>query len=345
MGCDRDPLVRVYEAPKDPPIARATPPRMAAKVEGPTRFLIAIIPIKDQVYFVKAQERPPKLDELSDGMRQIASKAKLGEDGKIDWALPNSWTEKPGTGIASANFEVATDADPITLTVTPLAGPSGDATWESYLETNVNRWRRQLSLPEVSYAEQKDSLTEIRREGSKDLAWIFDLQTEDQESAESAAPEKTTNTPPASPEDSFALKFDTPEGWVAGATNQFRMAAFAVKEGDEKAEVTVSNAGGDQLSNVVRWQREVCTELSKEKIDALAKEAIEEALNVKTSHGVEGTLYSVSGPEGESQEVILAAILPLADNKSSLFVKLKGPAKVADAHRERLMQFISSMKW
>ncbi len=345
MGCDRDPLVRVYEAPKDPPIAKALPPRMASQVDGPTRFLIAIIPIDDQVYFVKAQDRPKKLDGLAEGMRQIASKAKAVEGGKIDWALPESWTEKPGTGIAIANFEVASDATPIALTVTPLAGPSGDSTWESYLESNVNRWRRQLSLPEVSYAEQKESLTEIQREGSKDVAWIFDLQTEDKESADVAAPDKSNNTPSASSKDAFSLKYETPEGWVAGATNQFRMASFSVKEGEATAEVTVISAGGDQLSNVARWQGQVSAELPKEKIDDLTKEAIEKASKVKTAHGVEGMLYLLLGPEGDSQPAILAAILPLADNQTSLFVKLTGPAKVAEAHRERLIQFISSMKW
>ncbi len=201
-----------------------------------------------------------------------------------------------------------------------------------------------MSLPEVSYAEQKESLTEIQREGTKDVAWIFDLKTEDKESAEVAAPDKSNNTPSASPK--ILSRSNTKRRRLGGgATNQFRMASFSVKEDESTAEVTVISAGGDQLSNVARWQGQVSAELPKEKIDDLTKEAIEKASKVKTAHGVEGMLYLLLGPEGDSQPAILAAILPLADNQTSLFVKLTGPAKVAEAHRERLIQFISSMKW
>jgi hypothetical protein len=346
LGCDRDPMVRVYEAPKDPVIARPVPPQRTAQLDGPTRFLIAVVPIGDQVYFIKAQDQPKKLDGIVDGLRQIASKMKRAEGGEIDFALPESWSRKPGTGIAMATLEVTAGAEPISFLVTELAGPS-DSVWESFLEPNINRWRRQLSLPEISYAEQSKSLIRVDREGAETPAWIVDLQTEATgvDNAQSEPSAKKPTTPKGPSADAFDLKFETPEGWVRGATNQFRIASFEIKEGDSTGEVTVVSAGGDQLSNVARWQGQISPELSKEKIDELSKQAIDRAFKVKTSHGVEGKLYSLVGPEGELQPAILAAILPLANSNTSLFVKLTAPAKVADAHRARLTEFLSSMKW
>ena len=55
FGCDRDPMVRVYDAPKDPVAATKT----AAE---PKRFLIAIIPEGESAFFIKASDKPDRLD-------------------------------------------------------------------------------------------------------------------------------------------------------------------------------------------------------------------------------------------------------------------------------------------
>lgn len=344
-GCDRDPMVRVYEAPKDPEIVRPIPPRMAAKLEGPTRFLIAMVPIDGQVYFIKAQARPEKLDGMLEGLRQIASNMKPADTGEIDWALPEGWTKSPGTGIAMAVLQAPSDDEPVSFAVTKLAGPSSEVTWDSYLEDNITRWRAQLSLPENDFAEQKKSLIRIDRKGTVVPAWIVDLRTEAIENTATDASPQPSKPSLDSPPKQIDLKFDTPDGWNPGASNSIRIASFNIVEGDATAEVTVIIAGGDRLSNIARWQGQLSNDVSSEQITELTKQVIEKALKVTTAHGVEGTLYSLVGPEGDSQRATLAAILPLKDNDSSLFVKLSGPAKVAEAHRERLTQFISSMKW
>jgi hypothetical protein len=69
----------------------------------------------------------------------------------ITYQVPDGWTEfppKPG-GFRVANFKVGQSADgrPVEATVSPLSGRSGS------LLDNVNRWRKEVSLPELAESE------------------------------------------------------------------------------------------------------------------------------------------------------------------------------------------------
>lgn len=73
-----------------------------------------------------------------------AASAKSGS--KIHWETPQGWTELAPTGTREANFKVG--GDPKTeCYLTRLAGSAGG------LESNINRWRSQISLPPLSAAE------------------------------------------------------------------------------------------------------------------------------------------------------------------------------------------------
>jgi len=64
--------------------------------------------------------------------------------GKFEWQLPAGWRDLPATPMRTANFEVATDVE-CYLTVLPGGGGG--------LAANLNRWRRQMSLPPQTDAE------------------------------------------------------------------------------------------------------------------------------------------------------------------------------------------------
>jgi hypothetical protein len=150
-----------------------------AQVQGPTRFLIAIVPIKERVFFLKASERPENLDGLDEPLKKIAQAAKSNEDGEIDWALPEGWLKKPGSGpMVSFVLQAPVEAGSVNFTATELPGPATQNDWDSYLEANINRWRGQLSLPSNTIAEQKPKLIQIDRPDSP-AAWIVDLRTQD----------------------------------------------------------------------------------------------------------------------------------------------------------------------
>ncbi len=125
-----------------------------------------------------------------------------------------------------------------------------------------------------------------------------------------------------------------------------RVASFVVAEGDSKGEVTVIIAGGDREANVVRWQGQVSPGADPGKVQELAKQAVANAKEVKSGRGIVGLLYSLRGPDGENPPTMLAAMFPLEENSSSsVFVKMTGDAKLAEAHRERLIHFIESLEW
>lgn len=68
------------------------------------------------------------------------------EGGGLHWATPVGWSELATSQLRQANFKVG-DAGQAECYLTILAGDGGG------LEANVNRWRKQMSLPEASAAE------------------------------------------------------------------------------------------------------------------------------------------------------------------------------------------------
>ncbi len=221
-------------------------------------------PVGDQVYFLKASDRPEKLDGLEPALKEIATAMKAGESGEIDWGLPEGWLKKPGTGpVVSAVLQSPVESGSVNFTVTQLSGPPNPDAWDNYLEVNINRWRGQLSLPPNTIAEQKPDLVKIDREGLES-AWLVDLRTDDATSPPNPTPQQNTlpsdspgpissNSSPASSKP----KYKTPEGWTDEGPKGMRVASFVVAEGDSKGEVTVIIAGGDREANVVRWQGQV----------------------------------------------------------------------------------------
>ena len=347
VGCDRDPMVRVYDVPKVPVVA--------SNFESvPKRFVIAIIPDGDRAFFIKASDQPERLESFLESLRQIAADFKIGEDKKPVWKLPEGWQANPGTGIASAILEVSADGAPVQFTVTELPMPTSKEDLDSYLESNINRWRGQLGLPPNSIAEQRPKITEVPRGEGTWPAYLIDLQgisstrllpmRKGIETAKSESPKKA-NLTVESP-----LKYVSPVGWMDEGTTSMRAASFSLDGDKSKGEVTVVFASGDRLSNVERWQGQLNPSGEAEFIRISAAKVVENAITIKSASGIEGQLYSLLGPEGESQPAMLAAIFPMDprstdERKSSVFVKLTASAKIAVENRDKLIAFIESLKW
>ncbi len=339
IGCDRDPLVRIYDVPK-------APVAVTKDTTQPKRFLIAIVPEGNTAYFIKASDDPDRLESLTDPLRQIAAGFKLDEDKKPIWSVPEEWKVLPGNEIATAILEAPTDSQPVRFVVTALTFSQD---WESYLELNINRWRRQLGLPENSFAEQKADLVEVARDKAVLPAYLLDLLGES-----SAQPPRMGGGPPpiappsvekTSPPRKAGVTYVAPEGWNDVGASGMREASFKIAKETSKGEVSVIFASGDRLSNVERWlgQLNPSSETSANK--EAATKAIENATAIKSAKGVVGQLYSLLGPEGESQTAMLAAVLPMEQGEMSVFVKLTGSAQLAEENRDKLIQFISSLQW
>lgn len=80
--------------------------------------------------------------------------------GDVTWVVPKGWLEKPGSGFRYATF-VVPGAGSMTgdLSVTVLEGTAGG------LLSNVNRWRGQLGLSDLTDAQLPESSKNIRPGG------------------------------------------------------------------------------------------------------------------------------------------------------------------------------------
>lgn len=89
----------------------------------------------------------------------------------LKYAAPPEWREVPGgSGLTAASFTVGEGAQAARVLVTPLAGgmPGG-------LLGNVNRWRSEVRLPEITEAELKGTpIRDVRVAGAE--AKYLDLQ-------------------------------------------------------------------------------------------------------------------------------------------------------------------------
>jgi hypothetical protein len=236
----------------------------------------------------------------------------------------------------------------VRFTVTELPMPPAKEELDSFLESNINRWRGQLGLSANTIAEQRPDLLEVAREGESRPAYVVDMtgassgQPPMGMGAASAPvpPRKQVKEPEESP-----VKYTVPEGWKDQGPSGMRIASFAIGDESTKGEVTVIIAGGDRLSNVERWQGQLNSAAEVEANKASASQAIESATKIQSAKGIEGQLYSLLGPEGDEQPAMLAAILPSGQGDSSVFVKLTGNAQLAEENREKLIAFISSLEW
>ena len=405
LGCDRNPSIRVYEVPRsanssqlanaksaapNAPFAQGMPPGIQPGMSqqapsGPRRFLIAVIPNQESVIFIKSSDTPQRLDGFTDSLAEVAKSFRFdGSSEKPTWTLPAGWTETPTTdGIAMAKFQATSqqaDTQPVDFTVSQLPKPLAASEWPDYFEQNVNRWRKQLGLPQVSLAESQSLMTELPRDGSELPAYLIDLRNEsktDEQTSTPKTPNSVASTSPKSsptsspssalpsspmappdastPRTESKLKYDLPDGWTDEGARGMRAASFSFegkRDSDtepSKGEVTVIFAGGDRLANVVRWQGQMAPDKSKDEQQAVAEKAIGDAIDVTAAGGATGQLYTLRGSDDPDSPSMLAAIIPQSPNAekndSSVFVKLTAPAWLADQHQSRLVQFIQSLQW
>lgn len=366
-GCDSEPEIRVYEVAKKQSNTQA----------APARILAAIIPLKKSVYYVKATEAPSRFTTTFDELKSVVEKLTFSANDEPQWTLPEGWDQLPGSGISIATLQVSKISPPIRFAVTVLGGP--ESNWDNYLEENVNRWRGQLGLENVGLKEQRESMTEIKRDGAPVPAYIVDITGSRSTDAPSGmrapflesmgmAPTSDANNPSLStlPEDSplgnaggsavpgaasasaeptpSPLKYQAPSNWTFRGAGSFRLATFEIEKDGEKGEVTVSSARNNLAENAAMWQTQVDPEATEEIRQASIAQSLSEVESVKFEKGDGQLILFRKGTEDDSA-AILIAVIPTESPEESLFVKLKGNLKLAKSERQSLIDFATSIRW
>ena len=151
-GCgDPDDGIREYTVKRDPGLGAGKP---KAKPKPKHRMLAAIIPAGGKIWYFKITGRDGHVNAFTKQFVNFIGSVDF-KDGKPTWKKPDTWRKLPDDDPRNnrgdafrerhATLLVDPDDDSLDLAVTTLPDPGGDRT--EYMLLNINRWRKQLSLP------------------------------------------------------------------------------------------------------------------------------------------------------------------------------------------------------
>jgi hypothetical protein len=320
-GCGAPEEIEHYRAPKSEPLVLSA--------AGPVRLVVAVVPHEEQTWFLKLTGPPPEVEEHRKEFDQFVSSVHFTgkEDPPVEWKVPEGWKTEAAGPQRYATFRFGKD-DALELAVTHFGAEIRE------LLPNVNRWRGQIGLPEIGEDEVGKFVHEIKVDGGK--ATVVDM------TGPGAAPGKRTppfargaagggaQAPAGGPE------YTVPAGWtkVPQPTTPFAVAEFTITEGNRRALVTISLAGGDPVANVVRWRGQL-------QMPPASEDEVSKDLRPIVVDGTPGQYADLTGPEEAGRQRILGVIVPRAGQ--SWFFKMRGPADLVEGQKAAFETFLKSV--
>ncbi len=335
IGCGFEPEIRQYSIPRK---KKATANQPSS---SPQLLLAAILPKDKDAWGLKLMGAPEIIQPLEEPFRKMLSEMTFDTAGSPKWKLPEGWRQGQGDQFTFASI-FPTSEDVPRITISKLAAPDDltESTWREYVAMNVNRWRGQLNLAAQPFEEMQAYLQPLDALAQPPLGAYF-LTLNGNSSGAGRGPammsmqRKGEDTRPPSKVD-----YKLPDGWTdATSPGEMRMASFKIHADNGPADVSVMAVGGDERSNVERWQQQLTPEVAQGRV----KEVLDKAQQIVVNE-IPSKVYYLTDDAAENKEAILAAIIPWQAT-NSLFVKLKGPASIAEANRQKFLDLVSSLKW
>ena len=337
-GCQPTDEIQRHEVPKRDAIQLAvSDDDVPQEVGEPTdRVLGAMVMQGDRAWFFKGVG---KLQQFKDGVTeqfdQLVASLRFDNGPRPTWELPEGWSEEAGSGMRVANLRV----DELEFSVTPLPLRGGDE--RGYLVSNINRWRRQLSLGPLSSSELTLQTRKISTADGLDATLVdFEGRLDAGTLPPMAAGGRTGPTQRSGPStggrgSDKQISYQTPEGWDEQPAGGMRQAAFSITSDEGGAEVTViplGPAAGDLLSNVNRWREQVGLERLNS-VDEISAETVK-------IQGQEATYVQIDGAQDRG---MLAAML--SQGGRIWFFKLLGDQPVVDQQQAAFRAFLASVRF
>jgi hypothetical protein len=323
-GCPARDEIEHYRAPKSEPLA--------VKPSGPVRLLVATVPREDETWFFKVTGPPGEVDENRKDFDQFLGSVRFTgkADPPVEWKPPENWRAEPAQPPRYATYRFGKD-EAIELSVTKFPGEAGK------LLPNVNRWRGQIGLPEISEDELAKVVSETTVGGAK--ATLVDMTGPGAKAGQRTPPfvhppmGGATTAPAAR---GGMPEYSAPPGWEKAEqpTTPFAVAEFTIRHGGERALVTISLAGGDPLANIMRWRSQLGMPEASE--DEVKKE-----VRPITVDGNAGQFVDLVGPESGGRQRILGVIVPRGGQ--SWFFKMRGPANLVEGQKSAFEAFVKSV--
>jgi len=359
-GCEQAEPIRQYR------ISTAVP----AVLKGNDRMLGAMIPHEQAVWFFKVTGPVDAIESAEKEIRQFIKDVKFTDGSPQIDELPSGWNRDSDKPMRMATLLINTPSKQLELAISQL--PKTDD-WDEQVALNVNRWRGQLKLADSPSRWAGAEPLELTTATDPPAVWV-DI-TGEMGAGPSMPPFANMGAPPsaagASSEGSRTpmvadaggpatstpgsagstdtsagdnspgkLKYEAPEGWRAGKMSMMRLAAFDIGPEDQKAELTIIQAGGDLRGNVDRWLGQVRGETPPSEVVDAALSAAERM----TVSGYDAQRFYLDNgkPEDPQGQAIDATIVPL-EGGMSMFIKATGPAETLAAQRDAIGKFLKSL--
>jgi len=376
LGCAEDVSIRTYRVAKQDSRGSTTPvARTSTATVKDQQMLGAIVPKDDMVWFFKLMGEPEQVSQHHDSFLEIVNSVEFSGSGQPTWKLPDGWQQRlTPEGMTYSTLTHLESGLKTTVTRLAYIGEPTEEGWNDYVLENINRWRKQISLPEQPWSEINGYLQELpelsqvtftsyfvsllgKGSGSTGMGPFMGARTPPPVSSNSSAapanpgsaPAADAQSPPSAPAAGSPpsaekpISYTVPSGWKETPASGMRLAAFTLAEEASDGEVTVIAAGGEIGANIGIWIGQVGAEATDEYKQSILQSA--EKLSVQ---GVEAMLYSIAGPAdaegGKEPAAILVADVPWRSGQS-LFVKFKGGAALAAAQRQAFIDFVTSIQW
>ena len=301
--------------------------KVAREIHPPKRMLAALVRRGDTTWFFKltGDDRAvvEEVDTFVQFVRDLSFDA-LGKP-KSDSLVRAGWIEATGSPQRLATLRKVVGDSVLDFSISSLP-TRGD--WNAYVLQNINRWRRQLSLPPLAPGELDKQIVRIRLKGADGLeALTVNFVESRRETPVRAAPSE--------------LQFEKPAGWKPTANDTFSRFAFTVEDEatDGAAKITVTPlgaaAGRQLLANVNRWRQS----LGMPAIDESKLSEVTESIDML---GTKGWLVDLV-PEGEGRDGILGAIAVAGDR--AWFVKMSGESELLRRQKSVFTDFVKSLRF
>ncbi|MFL5241966.1 MAG: hypothetical protein ACJ8FY_07645 [Gemmataceae bacterium] len=326
LGCQRD-EIQHYKVPKEDTGSEAVTQQTL-----PTRLLGVIIPHGKRTWFFKLSGPVAAIDEQKEAFDRFISSVHFTDQGDkpVTWKTPEGWTEQPGgNGFRYATLRLASKEGPLEVSVSFLEGEGGS------LLGNINRWRGQIGLAEISETKLNEVAKKIELDGQK--ATLVDMTGPGAPKAGGPMQPPMARSPRQG-RNAAPVTFKAPEGWQEKAdTMGLGRIVFKVTEGDKTGDAAITPLGGQAgglLANVNRWRSQL--RLGPIDEDQLKKEVSEIELDGKAASYVD-----LIGPESPERQRTLA--VSQQRGARSWFITLKGPYDLVAKQKDAFEGFLKSV--
>ncbi|HEY0982626.1 hypothetical protein [Schlesneria sp. T3-172] len=331
-GCEQSETISEYTVPKHETLQSS---EFLAEYERthpkPERMIGLVIPRSSLLWFFKLQGNMDAIAARESELREFFKGLKFGPADDLQWTLPEGWRQQPGNEMRHATILLSGEP-PIEMSVTKFASRQ-DLPVTDQVVMNINRWRGQLSLPPIE-SEDLDQQAEKLPVGDGVAYWLNIVgRPQPKPASMSLPPAQTARNQPAATEggaDKPSLPFDKPEGWTEGPPAAFAVVSLQVADGEQKASVTVTRAGGNPLLNVNRWRGQVG-------LGPLTEEELAQSARQVSVGGLKGSLYEMT----EGDRSIFGVIVE--EQGQMWFIKLMGDAPLVERERIRFEEFLKSL--